>query len=140
MKLMLILDLNRSSLQATGGKFARGEDVELQEGVSLLSRWHDPSFRKAWVVVDAPDAVAIRRISLSGRLTRSSMTRKSARPSRRHSSPGTFTALPSSVGGDVGRGIRRAALPTRFGPLAAEGGHAWLFDYALRRWRHGRCK
>ena len=58
MHLMIIIDWNRSTLQEIGGKFASGVDVE-PENAKILSRWHDPGAKKAWIVVDTPDAAAV---------------------------------------------------------------------------------
>ena len=60
MKLMLTLDWSRSSFEEIGAKFGEGEDVE-PEGATVLARWHDPASRKAWVVVETPDAGTIQR-------------------------------------------------------------------------------
>lgn len=57
MRLMIILDWSRSSLEAIGGKFASGEDVAPERG-EVVTRWHSPGSKKAWVVVDVPDAPA----------------------------------------------------------------------------------
>lgn len=60
MKLMIIVDWNGSTIQEIGAKFASGEDV-VPEGAELISRWHDPGAKKAWAVVDAPDAETVQR-------------------------------------------------------------------------------
>lgn len=31
----------------------------MPEGAELISRWHDPGAKKAWTVVDAPDAQTV---------------------------------------------------------------------------------
>ena len=59
MKLMLVLNWDRSSLKEIGGKFASGVDVDVPEGVTLLGRWHDPASRMAWMVVETSDLVIL---------------------------------------------------------------------------------
>ena len=59
MKLMIIGDWSRTTLEEVGSKFASGVDVDLPEGASLVTRWHDPSSRLVWIVVDTPDAATI---------------------------------------------------------------------------------
>lgn len=56
MKLMLMGDWSGTTLQDVGGRFASGEHAVPPEPCRLLTRWHDPSSKLFWLVVDAPDA------------------------------------------------------------------------------------
>lgn len=60
MKIMLVGDWSRSTMDEIGGKFAKGEDV-VPEVAEMISRWHDPAAKKVWVVVDTPDAITVQR-------------------------------------------------------------------------------
>lgn len=59
MKIMLVGDWSRTTFEEIGTKFGKGEDANPPEGITLLARWHDPSSRLVWVVVDAPDSAAV---------------------------------------------------------------------------------
>lgn len=56
MKLMMVIDWTRTDFESIASKFASGEDANPPEGVTMISRWHDISAKKAWVVIDADDA------------------------------------------------------------------------------------
>ena len=64
MKLMLVGSWERATFAEIGSRFGRGEDVE-PEGATILSRWHDPSSRMFWVVVETDDAAAVQRWTLA---------------------------------------------------------------------------
>ena len=49
MKLMLVVDWKRTSLDKIGTKFASGEDAAPPQGVKMLGRWHDLASKKAWI-------------------------------------------------------------------------------------------
>ena len=51
MKLMLVGDWSRTTFEEIGSKFGRGEDLE-PEGAQIVARWHDPSSRMVWIVVE----------------------------------------------------------------------------------------
>ena len=59
MRLMLVVDWKRTTLDKVGAKFASGEDAEPPEGATMISRWHDIASKKAWIVVEADDASVI---------------------------------------------------------------------------------
>lgn len=59
MKLMLVGEWSGSTLQDVGGRFASGEHVVPPEPCRVLTRWHAPSSKLFWLVVEAPDAVTI---------------------------------------------------------------------------------
>ena len=59
MKLMLVGDWKRTTLDRVGAKFMSGEDAGAPEGAELICRWHDIASRKAWMVVEADDASVI---------------------------------------------------------------------------------
>ncbi len=59
MKIMLVGDWARSTLQEVGTKFASGEDVTPPDNSTLIARWHDPASRLVWIVIDTPDSASI---------------------------------------------------------------------------------
>ncbi|MCG7897463.1 MAG: DUF3303 domain-containing protein [Candidatus Thiodiazotropha lotti] len=59
MKLMIIGSWQRTTLQEVGGRFASGEHAIPPEPCTLITRWHDPSSKLFWLVVDTPDAKII---------------------------------------------------------------------------------
>ena len=61
MKLMLVVNWTRTTLDKIGAKFLSGEDVDPPEGARLLGRWHDISSKQAWLLVEADDAATIQR-------------------------------------------------------------------------------
>jgi|GEM_PF-2558015 len=58
MRIMVELDWSRSTLEKIGGKFASGQDVLPEKG-EMIARWHAPGSKRAWVVLDLPDSVAL---------------------------------------------------------------------------------
>lgn len=56
MKLMIVGSWERSTLQEVGSRFASGEHAVPPEPCKVITRWHDPSSRLFWLVVDAPDS------------------------------------------------------------------------------------
>ena len=59
MRLMLVGNWDRTTLEEIGSKFASGEHVAPPEPVEMIARWHDPSSRQVWLVVEAPDATSL---------------------------------------------------------------------------------
>ena len=59
MKLMLVGSWSQTTLEVIGGRFAAGEHSVPPEPCQMLARWHDPSSKLFWVVVDAPEIVVI---------------------------------------------------------------------------------
>ncbi len=59
MRLMMVVDWKRTTLDKIGAKFASGEDAAAPEGATMLARWHDIAAKKAWIVVEADDAAVI---------------------------------------------------------------------------------
>jgi len=59
MKLMLVVDWKRTTLDKIGAKFSSGKDAAPPQGVTMLGRWHDIASKKAWLVVEADDAAKI---------------------------------------------------------------------------------
>lgn len=45
-------------MEEIGGKFASGVDVAPERG-EIISRWHAPGSKLAWIVADLPDSVAL---------------------------------------------------------------------------------
>lgn len=60
MKIMLVGDWSRSTMDEVGGKFAKGEDVA-PDGAEMIARWHDPASKRVWIVVDTPDSLTVQR-------------------------------------------------------------------------------
>ncbi|MEW8383147.1 MAG: DUF3303 family protein, partial [Candidatus Thiodiazotropha taylori] len=56
---MIIGSWQRTTLQEVGGRFASGEHSIPPEPCTLITRWHDPSSKRFWLVVDTPDAKII---------------------------------------------------------------------------------
>lgn len=59
MKLMIVGSWERTELQEIGSRFAAGEHALPPSPCSLVTRWHDPSSKLFWLVVEAPDAMTI---------------------------------------------------------------------------------
>lgn len=59
MKMMIVGSWERTTLQEVGSRFARGEHSDPPESCTLITRWHDPSSRLFWLVVETPDAKTI---------------------------------------------------------------------------------
>lgn len=59
MKIMLVGDWNSTTLQEIGSRFASGEHAAPPEPCQLITRWHDPSSKLFWLVVDTPDSSII---------------------------------------------------------------------------------
>jgi hypothetical protein len=59
MKLMIVGNWEKTSIQEIGSRFARGEHSNPPEPCNLLARWHDPSSKLFWLVVEVPDAATI---------------------------------------------------------------------------------
>lgn len=59
MKLMIVGSWARTSLEEVGSRFASGEHVVPPEPCTLVMRWHDPSSKLFWLVVDVHDTKVI---------------------------------------------------------------------------------
>lgn len=59
MKLMLVGSWSQTTLDVIGGRFAAGDHAVPPEPCQLLGRWHDPSSKLFWVIVETPDASII---------------------------------------------------------------------------------
>ncbi len=59
MKLMFVGDWTGTTLENIGSRFAGGDHASPPEPCKLLTRWHDPSSKRFWLVVEAPDAGVI---------------------------------------------------------------------------------
>lgn len=56
---MLVGDWGGTTLQQIGKRFASGEYSVPPDPCRLITRWHDPSSKVFWLVVDAPDSTII---------------------------------------------------------------------------------
>ena len=59
MKLMIVGSWGRTTLQEVGSRFASGEHAVPPEPCTLITRWHDPSSKLFWLVVETPDSKVI---------------------------------------------------------------------------------
>ena len=59
MKMMLMGSWERATLEEVGSRFANGEHSVPPEPCKMITRWHDPSSRLFWLVVDTPDTKTI---------------------------------------------------------------------------------
>ena len=59
MKLMITGCWERTTLREVGSRFASGEHAVPPAPATLITRWHDPSAKKFWLVVDTPDSQTI---------------------------------------------------------------------------------
>jgi hypothetical protein len=59
MKIMLVGSWERTTLQEVGSRFANGEHAVPPDSCTLITRWHDPSSKLFWLVVDTPDSKII---------------------------------------------------------------------------------
>ncbi|MES9833546.1 MAG: DUF3303 family protein [Candidatus Thiodiazotropha sp. DIVDIV] len=59
MKLMIVGSWSRTTLQEIGSRFAKGEHAVPPSPCLVITRWHDPSSKLFWLVVDTPDSTLI---------------------------------------------------------------------------------
>ena len=59
MKLMIVGSWNKTEIQEIGSRFASGDYSNPPEPCALITRWHDPSSKLFWLVVETPDAATI---------------------------------------------------------------------------------
>ena len=59
MKLMIVGSWSSTTLQAIGSRFANGEHAVPPSPCVVITRWHDPSSKLFWLVVDTPDSALI---------------------------------------------------------------------------------
>jgi hypothetical protein len=59
MKLMIVGSWERTTLQEVGSRFASGEYAVPPSPCTLITRWHDPSSKLFWLVVETPDSQPI---------------------------------------------------------------------------------
>ena len=59
MKFMLVGDWTGSTIEEVGGRFANGEHSAPPEPCKVITRWHDPSSKLFWLVVETPDAATL---------------------------------------------------------------------------------
>ena len=60
MKIILVGDWSRYTMDQVGGKLAKGEEG-MPDGAEIISRWHDPGAKKVGIAVAASDAVSVQR-------------------------------------------------------------------------------
>lgn len=59
MKLLLIGSWHKTTLQDIGARFASGDHSSPPKPCEVITRWHDPSAKRFWLVVQAPDSKII---------------------------------------------------------------------------------
>ena len=59
MKLMLVGSWEKTEIHEIGERFASGQYSNPPEPCDLIARWHDPSSKRFWLVVEVPDSKII---------------------------------------------------------------------------------